>query len=163
MFLDLPTFAADFEPSSLASLPSFRKHCSTLSSERFWYVVWRLSAVHDRSCDRSLDLHGVTRTGSRSLFLSPPFSPLPLFSLGGRRCVIVARLSLYRAHGTVNNLLQRFDNKFKMSVQCHVLLDLPIFRTRCFLRIDSSSRSPSQFFHAHISHVRLWRNIDNDY
>jgi len=125
MPLDLPTFATYFEPSSLASLPSFRKHCPQRLYHRYdfatryggyWlYMIMRsiIGFTRDRGTLERL-----------ACFLFLLFLLLLLFSLtlGRRCCVMVARLSLYRAHGAVNNLLQRFDNKFKMSVY-NVLLD----------------------------------------
>jgi len=40
-----------------------------------------------------------------------------LLVLSHRRCVIIAQLSLYRAHtGDVNILSQRFDNRLKMPI-----------------------------------------------
>ena len=135
MPLDLPTFATDFELSSLASLPSFRKYCPmTLSSVRFCYAVWRLSAVHGRAIDhqiyagsRNVSLAFSFSSSSSSSFSSSSssssFSSSFLSRLEACLLRIVARLSLYRAHGAINNLLQRFDNRFKMPVQCHVLFE----------------------------------------
>jgi len=97
MPLDLPTFATDFELSSLANLSSFRKHYPTTIVGTILVRAWRLSAVHDRAIDHQIYAGTLERLAR---FLS--FLFLLLFfslTLGGRRCVIVARLSLYRAHG----------------------------------------------------------------
>jgi len=75
-----------------------------------------------RSCDRSSDLHGVAERSNVPLAFSPSSSSSSFFSRleamsSSRDCLFIART------GVVNNLLQRFDNRLKMPVQCYVLLD----------------------------------------
>ena len=129
-------------------------------------MEWRLSIVHYRAFDHRI--YGVAEYLNVSLAFSPSsfssscssFSFFLSHMFKDRHCVIVARLSLYRAHaGAVNDLSQRFDNRLKIFVQYHVLFD-STFRVRCFLRI--SSRSLSRLFRTSI-HVRLWRSIDKDW
>jgi len=72
MSLDLPTFTTDFEPLSLANLPSFRKRSPTiLSSVRFWHA----EAVRDRAIDYWISRN--TRTSLSLLLPSPALSPPP--------------------------------------------------------------------------------------
>jgi len=105
-------------------------------------VEWRLSIVHYRAFDHRI--YGVAEYLNVSLAFSPSsfssscssFSFFLSHMFKDRHCVIVARLSLYRAHaGAVNDLSQRFDNRLKIFVQYHVLFD-STFRVRCFLRIS---------------------------
>ena len=91
MPLDLPMFAADFEPSSLASLPS-KTLSNDLSSIRFWYVE---VIGCTRSCNRSSNLRGVAERSNISLaFLL--FLFLLLLTFRDRCCIFVARHSLCR-------------------------------------------------------------------
>ena len=102
--LDFPTFADDFESSSLANLPSFQKRSpTTLSSVRFWYAVWKLSAVHDRAINHWIYAESWNTRTFRFFFLFLFFFLLPL-TFRGRRCIFVARLSLCRAHAGTKSL-----------------------------------------------------------
>jgi len=134
--LDLPTFATDFEPSSLANLPSFRK---TLSNDSIigTILVRGVEVIGcTQSCDRSSSLRGVTERSNVSLAFSPSSSSS--FSFLSRLEAASSRDCFFIEHETVNNLLQRFDNRLKIPVQCCPFRFYRSFlRARCFLQIDS--------------------------
>ena len=92
--LDLPTFAADFESSSLPNLPSFRKHSpTTLSTVRFWHTGCRLHYQLYTQCNQLSDLctsHGTLERFARFFSLLLLLFLLP-FTFRGRRCIFVAR------------------------------------------------------------------------
>jgi len=141
MPLDLPTFATDFEPSSLASFPSFRKHYQLY---RRYDFGMRCGGYRLYTIVRSII--GFTRgRGTLAFSPCPPPPPPPFFSHAWRQTLRHRRAIVSLSHGAVNNLLQRFDNRFKMPIHCHVLLDRSLERVSCG-STRSSSRSPSQFF-----------------
>jgi len=108
---NLPTFVADFEPSSLASHPSFRKHARmTLSM----IVACGVEVIESTPlCDLSLDLCKIMECSNISLTSSSStcFSSFFLSHLD----VIIVR--------TVDEKLQWLDQRFKMFVQHDILLD----------------------------------------
>jgi len=160
MPLDLPTFATDFELSSLASLPSFRKHYQLY---RRYDFGMRCGGYRLYTIVRSIIGFTRGRGTFRSLSLLVLLLLLLLFSftLGGRRCVIVARLSLYRT-GLSTICCRGLIIGLKCLSIAMFSSILPVFRAR-FLRIDSLVFSISLaifFTRVHINHVRLWQSID---
>ena len=162
MPLVLSTFATDFEFSLLASRLSFRKRPPI-----FYHRYDRLTRSGDYYRLYIIVQSIIRFTRGTFERLARFLSLLLLFllfslTLGGRRCVIVARLFLYSIHEAVNNLPQRFDNRLKMSVQCHVLLDATNPQSAMFLvdrlirlfdplAIFSRSRTSAMFVFAKIS------------
>jgi len=141
----------------------FRKLPPTfLSSVRSSYAEWRLSVVHDRVIDHRI--YAESLEAPRLLSLPPLPSPHLIFlSRLETDAASSSRLSLYRAHRAVNNLPQKFDNRLKMSVQCHVLLDSTDLQSVMYLADWLAFNPPRNFFTlAYISHVHLWRSIYNN-
>jgi len=105
-----------------------------------------LSAVHDREIDHRIYAGSRNARTFRSFSLPPLPSSPSFFSHAWRQTYVIGRLFLYRAQGAVNNLLQRFDNRFKMP--CPPRFYRSLERDISCGSTRSSSRSPSQFFHA---------------
>ena len=125
--------------------------------------ISRLSAVHDRAIDHQIYAGSRNARTSRLLSLPPPPPPpssSPFFShawrqmLRYRRATVslsrARRLSTICCRGLIIGL-KCLSNAMSSSI-------LPVFRARCFLRIDSLDLLdlPHNFFtRAHISHVHV--------
>jgi len=168
MALDLPTFATDFEPLLELVRRNFENvlqwfywyDCRTRSDCRLYTIVWSIIGF-------TRD-HGMFERLNRFLFLFLlPFLSSLLSRLGAdaasssRDCLFIAR-TLGLSAICRNDLIIGFkclSNAMFFSI-------LSVFRARCFLRIARllDSSLPRDFFTlAHISHVRLWRSINNDW